>query len=93
MALEILVPVSTEVIEQNPECVIGGKYKDGKLVINMDARRQDFHRQLGLPAETEIHWCKEYAVPVQELSGLAWPIRYEVTTGEGWYMDTEGNRQ
>ena len=92
MALEILVPVSTEVIEQNPECVIDGEYKDGALVISMDARKQNHSKQLGLPQETEIHWGKEYTVPVQELSGLAWPIRYEVTTGEGWYSDAEGNR-
>jgi len=92
MALEILVPVSTEVIEKNPECVVGGEYKDGALVISIDARKQDCHEQLGLPQETEVHWWKEYTVPVQELSGLAWPIRYEVTTGEGCYLDAGGNR-
>lgn len=92
MALEILVPVSTEVIEENPECVVSGKYKDGALVISIDARKRDYHEQLGLPQETEIHWWKEYTVPVQELSGLACPIRYEVTTGEGCYLDAEGNR-
>jgi hypothetical protein len=93
MALEILVPVSTEVMEENPECVISGKYKDGALVISMDARKQDHHSQHGLPQGIAIHWGKEYTVPVQELSGLSWPIRYEVTTGEGWYLDKNGNRR
>jgi hypothetical protein len=92
MALEILVPVSTEVIEENPECIVSGEYKDGALVINIDTRKQSYYQQLGLPQGTEIHWGKEYTVPVQELSGLAWPIRYEVTTGEGWYLDKNGNR-
>jgi len=92
MALEILVPVSTEVIEENPECIVNGKYKDGALVINIDTRKQSYYQQLGLPQGAEIHWGKEYTVPVQELSGLAWPIRYEVTTGEGWYLDKKGNR-
>lgn len=92
MALEILVPVSTEVIEENPECVIGGEYRDGALVISIDARKQDYHQDLELPQDTEIHWWKEYTVPVQELSGLAWPIRYAVTTGEGCYLDADGNR-
>ena len=92
MALEILVPVSTEVIEGNPDCIIGGEYKDGALEINIDARKQDHHQQIGLPQNTEIHWGKEYTVSVQELSGLAWPIRYKVTTGEGWYLDVDGNR-
>ena len=92
MAVEILVPVSTEVIEGNSECVIGGEYRDGALVIDIDARKQDHHQRFGLPQEAEIHWGKEYTVPVQELSGLAWPIQYEVTTGEGWYSDQEGDR-
>lgn len=93
MALEILVPVSTEVIEGNPECIIGGEYRDGALVISIDARKQDHHQQqLGLSGDIEIHWWKEYTVLVQELSGLAWPIRYEVKTGEGCYLDEKGNR-
>jgi len=82
MALEILVPVSTEVIEENPECIVNGEYRDGALLINIDTRKQSYYQQLGLPQGTEIHWGKEYTVPVQELSGLAWPIRYEVTTRE-----------
>ena len=93
MAVEILVPVSTEVIEEIPECVISGEYKDGALVISMDARKEDHHSQHGLSQDIEIHWGKEYTVPVQELSGLAWPFRYEVTTGEGWYLDKNGNRR
>lgn len=92
MALEILVPVSTEVIEENPECVLGGECKASALVIKIDARRQDHLQQLGLPQGTEIHWGREYIVEVQELSGLSWPIRYEVTTAEGWYLDEQGAR-
>ena len=53
----------TEVIEKNPDCIIDGKYKDGVLVINIDARKQDYHQQLGLSQITEIHWGKEYTVP------------------------------
>jgi hypothetical protein len=34
----------TEVIEKNPDCIIDGKYKDGVLVINVDARKQDYHQ-------------------------------------------------
>jgi len=93
MALDILVPVSTEVIEENPDCILGGEYKDGTLVIKIDVRNQDYHQQLGIPREPELHWGKEYTVTVQELSGLSWPLRYEVTTGEGWYLDEQGDRQ
>jgi hypothetical protein len=33
MALEFLVPVSTEVIEPNPACVTGGECRDGILLV------------------------------------------------------------
>jgi hypothetical protein len=92
MALEILVPVSTEVIEENPECIVSGAYRDGALVIRIDARAQDHCQELHLAQGSKIHWVKEYTVKVQELSGLSWPICYEVTTGEGWYLDGKGNR-
>lgn len=92
MALEFLVPISTEVIEQNPECVTGGECRDGVLVIYLDALKQDHWKRLGLPRETFIHWGPTYTIEVQELSGLCWPIRYCVTTAEGWYEDGQGRR-
>src|SRR5216683_405697 len=92
MALELLVPLSTEVIEQNPECVTGGAYRDGVLVIDLHALHQDHWQRLGLPRETPIHWGPTYTVEVQELSGLSWPIHYCITTAEGWYEDSQGQR-
>jgi len=92
MALELLVPLSTEVIEQNPECVTGGACRDGVLVIDLHALQQDHWQRLGLPRETPIHWGETYRVEVQELSGLSWPIRYCITTAEGWYEDRQGQR-
>jgi hypothetical protein len=56
MALEFLVPISTEVIEQNPECVTGGKCRDGVLVVSLNALQQDHWQRLGLARETFIHW-------------------------------------
>jgi hypothetical protein len=92
MALELLVPLSTEVIEHNPECVTGGAYRDGRLVIDLNALQQDHWQRLGLSRETPIHWGATYTVEVQELSGLNWPIRYCSTTAEGWYDDGQGQR-
>jgi hypothetical protein len=92
MELELLVPLSTEVIEQNPECVTGGAYRDGALVIELNALQQDHCQRLGLPQETPMHWGPTYTVEVQELSGLSWPIRYRITTAEGWYEDHQGQR-
>lgn len=92
MALELLVPISTEVIEQNPECVTGGACRDGVLVIELNALQQDHWQRLGLPQETPIHWGPTSTVEVQELSGLSWPMRYCLTTAQGWYEDTQGQR-
>jgi len=92
MALEFLVPISTEVIEQNPECVTGGKCRNGVLVIYLDATQQDSWQRLGLPRETPIRWGAPYTVEVQELSGLGLPIRYCITTAQGWYEDDQGQR-
>lgn len=92
MALEFLVPISTEVMEQNPECVTGGECRDGVLVIYLDAMKQDPWQRLGLPQETPIHWGEPYKIEVQELSGLGLPIRYCVTTAQGWYEDDQGQR-
>jgi hypothetical protein len=93
MALELLVPISTEVIEQNPECVTGGACRDGVLVVYLDALHQEHWQRLGVPRETPMHWGPTYTVEVQELSGLSWPIRYCITTAEGWYEDSQGRRQ
>jgi len=92
MALELLIPLSTEVIEQNPECVTGGAYRDGALVIELHALQQDHWQRLGLPRDTPLHWGPTYSVEVQELSGLSWPMRYRVTTAQGWYEDRQGQR-
>jgi hypothetical protein len=92
MALELLVPLSTEVIDQNPECVTGGAYRDGHLVIDLNALHQDHWQRLDLPPETPMHWGPTYTVEVQELSGLSWPMRYCITTAEGWYDDSQGQR-
>jgi hypothetical protein len=92
MALQFLVPVSTEVIEQNPECVTGGECRDGVLVVYLNALQQDHWQRLGLSREAFIHWGPPDMIEVQELSGLSWPIRYCVTTAEGWYEDHRGRR-
>ncbi len=62
MALECLVPVSTEVIEQNPACVTGGECRDGILLVYLDALRQDHGERLSWPKETFIHWGPTYTL-------------------------------
>lgn len=92
MALYVTVPVSTEVIEANPDCTISGAYEHGVLMITIDTRHQDHHPRLGLDNTTQLHWGQEHEFDAQELSGLAWPIRYRVWTRDGYYVDDQGQR-
>jgi len=92
MAVYVTVPVSTEVIEANPDCQISGAYEHGVLMITIDTREQNHHQRLGLGTRTKLHWGKEQSYEAQELSALAWPIRYRVLTREGYYLDDAGNR-
>lgn len=92
MALYVTVPLSTEVIEQNADCKIRGAYEHGRLVITIDTRHQNHHQRLGLGHKTKLYWGTEHEYEVQELSGVAWPIRYRVLTREGYYLDAQGQR-
>lgn len=92
MALYVTVPISTEVIEKNPDCAISGAYENGTLVITIDTRNQNHHQRLGIGTKVKLHWGDEFSFEVQELSGLAWPIRYRVLTREGYYWDEAGTR-
>jgi hypothetical protein len=86
MALHVTVPVSTEVIESNPDCIISGAYENGILMITLDTRHQNIHQRLGLSTKAKLHWGTEHTFEIQELSALAWPIRYRLLTRDGYYL-------
>lgn len=86
MSLYITVPISTEVIESNPDCAFSSAYEEGALVITVDTRCQNVHQRLGLCTKAYLHWGAENSFEVQELSALAWPIRYRVLTRDGFYI-------
>lgn len=90
--VHVSVPVSTEVINANPDCRISGAYEEGSLVITIDTRKQNIHQRLGLPTRTKLHFTGRNEYFVQELSGLLWPIRYRVLTREGYYIGPGGER-
>ncbi len=92
MSINVKVPISTEVIESNPDCKIRGVFEKGKLVIEIDTRDQNHHQRLGIGTKIPLHWCKESSFEVQELSALMWPIRYRIFTREGYYTDSNGKR-
>ena len=92
MAVYVTVPVSTEVIESNPDCRFSGAYENGVLLITIDTRHQNHHQRLGLANQTRLHWGQQHSFEVQELSGLSWPIRYRILTRDGYYLAEGGQR-
>ena len=92
MPLSVTIPISTEVIENNPDCKIRGHYEKRQVIITVDTRHQHHHQRLGLPTQTKLYWLDEYEYEVQELSGFSWPIRYRVLARQGYYLDAQGQR-
>lgn len=88
----VSVPISTEVINANPDGRISGAYEKGALVITVDTRKQNIHQRLGLSTRTRLHFTGSNEYFVQELSGMLWPIRYRVLTREGYYVGPSGER-
>jgi transposase-like protein len=88
----IQVPVTTEVLNQNEDLHPNGKAENQKLIIEIDTRKRNYQRSLGLKRKTKIGWINERCFEVQELSAFAWPILYRVTTADGYYKNEEGER-
>jgi hypothetical protein len=83
MSLDVTVPISTEVIESNPDGAFSSADEAGALIITVDTRCQNVHPRRGLCTKTPLHWGAENSFEGQELSALAWPIRYRVLTRDG----------
>ena len=92
MSIDVKVPISTEVIESNPDCQIRGFFEKEMLVIEIDTRYQNHHQRLGIGTKVPLHWSKESSFEVQELSTLMWPISYRIITREGYYINKAGER-
>ena len=92
MALPVTIPISTEVIENNPDCKIEGRSEKGRVVITVDTRHQNHYQRLGLSTHTKLHWGDESTYEVQELSGFSGPIRYVVQARQGYYLDGQRPR-
>ena len=93
MPITIKVPIATEVVEDNPDAVVGAEFQDGAAVIFLDARRQKHREILGLGRGLKLHWSKDTRTyEAQELSCFPWRIRYCVTTADAWYAGPDGER-
>lgn len=90
MAINVTIPVSTAVIELNPDSKITGTHENGQVVLIVDTRGQNVHQRLGLGTKTELYWGDENTYEAQELSCFLCPIRYRVITRSGYYYDDNG---
>ena len=52
MALSVTIPISTEVVENNPDCRIDGQYEKGRVLITVDTRHQNHYQRLGISTHT-----------------------------------------
>lgn len=93
MSFYIKIPISTEVIESNPDCKIKGVYKNKALVITIDTRNENIHQRLGLGTKTRLYWGKKRSFEIQELSSVLWPIRYRILAREGYYVDDQNKKK
>jgi hypothetical protein len=92
------VPAATEAMVCNRDLATGfgglglDEQKKPCVFLNMDVRRRKWRTILGLPRKTPIYWENVHTVEVQELSPFLTPLRYRVTSGDGWYRDEQGKR-
>ena len=92
------LPQVTEALVCNRDLATGfgglGVDQQGKpcVFVEMDVRRRNWRKVLGLPGKTTIYWDDVHKIEVQELSACLVPVRYWVTSGDGWYRDALGKR-
>ena len=88
----VQMPVTTEVIEKNADLQPKGKVEENRLIIELDARQRDYHKLFQLKRNVPINWYNERTFEVQELSAFSWPLVYRITTADGYYTPTPGQR-
>jgi hypothetical protein len=85
--------LETAVMEANREMVTGvGVNEAGGIVVEMDVRKADWSRRLGLPSGREVYWASVRQIQIREASVLGRSIEYKVTYGNGWYREDGGKK-
>lgn len=93
------LPEITEALVCNRDLTTGfggmGLDEQGRpcVFVEMDVRRRNWRKVLGLPRGTRVYWENVHQVEVQDLSCFLLPLRYLVTSGDGWFRDGHGERQ
>lgn len=94
-ALNVMIPLETEVIRQHREMVTKVEFvsRTEGIRIEMDVRKAQWQEVLGLRPGTTMHWADVRTVDIKELSSLSCPMHYRLTYGDGWYKGADGKRQ
>jgi hypothetical protein len=81
--------LETAVMEANREMVTGvGLNEEGGIVVEMDVRKADWSRILGLPSGREVYWASVRQIQIREISVLGRSLEYKLTYGDGWHRES-----
>ena len=91
--LAVTIPLETAVIRKNRDLItqVHHTTTDG-IVVEMDVRKGNWQRMLGLPEEKNVYWADVRQVNIRELSVLPCAITYRFTYGDGWYRGQGSNK-
>ena len=91
--LQVTIPLETEAVRHNRDLATGTRYEKGLgIIVLLDVRRRDWRAHLNLPKGTRIRWENVRTVDVHELSSLHVPMRYQITIGDGVWVDRKKQR-
>ena len=83
----------TAAMEGNRDMVTGLRVNaQGGTVVEMDARKADWSKRIGLAPGKEVYWASVRKIQIREVSVLGRSIEYELTYGNPWYRREDGKR-
>src|SRR5262249_35019274 len=93
--LQVSIPIETEVTVRLRKAITEATFmgRTEGVVIDLDVRRLNWRKRLGLPKGTEIRWDALRSTPIRELSSFLTPIQYRVQHGDGWYKDAHSGQR
>jgi hypothetical protein len=90
--VSVNIPLETEVLRAHENLVTGAECDGRRVVVKMDVRKAPWEKILQLPRGTRVHWADVREVNIQELSSWLWPMHYQLTYGDGWYVGADRTR-
>lgn len=92
MAVTVQMQFESVVTEMYQAAFVGSSLENGVTIIMFDLRKLDFQEELG--TLSPICWRQDaYQVDVHELSTFHNPIKYRFILAQGYYLDSNNQRQ